>query len=145
MDLPQPTGPLTRSSQFKFNSERSFLILLILMLLGPMARPSWGSTPTEPEPPPSEAKRLERALDEALNALATGMQTLVGLAEQSKDKWERCRSGGSKEEWCLKMKDALARLERLGGKEPTDAPKSKSEPPSSNPADPEETAPGASR
>ncbi|WDT79256.1 MAG: hypothetical protein MPW14_19215 [Candidatus Manganitrophus sp.] len=82
----------------------------------PGRSPGLGAPPAEPEPPPSETERLERALDEALNALATGMQTLVGLAEKSKGKWEQCQSGESKEEWCVKMKDALARLERLDEK-----------------------------
>lgn len=137
MNLPQPARPLGRTSQNGSRTGSLFVVLTIFFFL--LSHPAWSATPSEPEPP-SETKRLERALDEALNALATGMQTLVGLAEKSKDKWERCRSGGSKEEWCLKMKDALARLERLGGKEPTAPPKSDSNhPPDTQPAPPEET------
>jgi len=112
-----------------------FIFIAILLILCRIDRPAWGSAPSEPDPPPSETKRLERALDEALNALATGMQALVGLAEKSQDKWQRCQSGASKEEWCLKMKDALARLERLGGKGAPAPPES----PPSSPSRPEQT------
>lgn len=121
MSLPQQTPWLKKRFQ---KSKRAALFIGILLILCQGDRLAWGSAPSEPEPPPSETKRLERALDEALNALATGMQTLVGLAEKSKGKWEQCQSGASKEEWCLKMKDALARLERLGGKESPAPPKS---------------------
>ena len=131
MDLPQPSRLPKRWSQ-KLN--RTLLFLGVLMALCQLHLPAWGTTSPEPEPPSSEAERIDRALDEALNALATGMQSLAGLAEEGKRRWEQCRSGISKEEWCLKMKDALARLERLSRKESTPPPKSDSDaPPPSNP------------
>lgn len=132
MDLP----PRGRHSPEKPSqkSKRRRLFIAILLILCQIYLPAWGSAPPESEPPPTETTQLERALDEALDALATGMQTLVGLAEKSKDKWEQCRSGASKEAWCLKMNDALARLERLGGKESPAPPESESgSPPSASP------------
>ncbi|MDC4206482.1 MAG: hypothetical protein MPW17_10240 [Candidatus Manganitrophus sp.] len=114
-------------------SRRWALFVVIFLILCQVDLPVWGAPPAEPEPPPSETERLERALDEALNALATGMQTLVGLAEKSKGKWEQCQSGESKEEWCVKMKDALARLERLDEKESPAPPESESSTPDQKP------------
>lgn len=120
-------------------SRRWALFVVIFLILCQVDRTVWGAPPAEPEPPPSETERLERALDEALNALAAGMQTLVGLAEKSKRKWEQCQSGESKEEWCVKMKDALARLERLDEKGSPASPESESTPPPSTPPGPEPT------
>lgn len=113
---------------------------MTLLILCQIGLPAWGAEPSEPKPPPSETEQLERALDEALNALATGMQTLVGLAERSKGKWEQCQSGESKEEWCAKMKDALARLERLDENGSPAPPESESAPlPDPKPTPDEET------
>ncbi|MCG3116439.1 MAG: hypothetical protein LLH30_12235 [Candidatus Manganitrophus sp. SA1] len=118
---------------------RRWALVVIFLILCQVDLPVWGAPPAEPEPPPSETERLERALDEALNALATGMQTLVGLAEKSKGKWEQCQSGESKEEWCVKMKDALARLERLDEKESPIPPESESTTPDPKPTPDEES------
>lgn len=86
--------------------------------------------PQDAPPSPSpDIERLERALDDALDALATGMETLAALAERSQEKWTRCRSGDSDEAWCRKMKDALERLERLGGKDRAPAPPDQEAPP----------------
>ncbi|MCG3111109.1 MAG: hypothetical protein MCM46_04720 [Candidatus Manganitrophus sp. SB1] len=120
-------------------SRRWALPVVIFLILCQVDLPVWGAPPAEPEPPPSETERLERALDEALNALATGMQTLVGLAEKSKGKWEQCQSGESKEEWCVKMKDALAQLERLDEKESPAPPESESSTPDPKPTPDEES------
>lgn len=120
-------------------SRRWVLPVVIFLILCQVDRTVWGAPPAEPEPPPSETERLERALDEALNALAAGMQTLVGLAEKSKGKWEQCQSGESKEEWCVKMKDALARLERLDEKESPAPPESESSTPDPKPTPDEES------
>lgn len=94
--------------------------LFIFMTLISLAAPSAFGAASEPEPnrSPPAVKEPDRSLDEALNALATGMQALVGLVEKSKDKWDRCQSGASEEAWCLKMKDAFERLEELAKKEP---------------------------
>ncbi|NKE70752.1 hypothetical protein [Candidatus Manganitrophus noduliformans] len=119
--------------RFQKSNRRALFFFLILFQT---AFPVWAAPPSEPEPPPSEAERIERALDEALNTLADGMQALVGLAEKSKEKWEQCQSGESKEEWCVKMKDALARLERLDEKGSPAPPESESSPP----PDPEPTS-----
>ncbi|MBI3804547.1 MAG: hypothetical protein HY282_12385 [Nitrospirae bacterium] len=104
-----------------FLTARAIRTLAALLLLGLF---SFGAAPTvaaeEPAPPASDAERIERALDSALDAIATGMQTLVVLAEKSQEKWSRCRSGHSEEAWCVKMKDALTRLERLSGGETSD-------------------------
>lgn len=120
-------------------SRRWALPVVIFLILCQFDLPVWGAPPEEPEPPPSETERLERALDEALNALATGMQTLVGLAEKSKGKWEQCQSGESKEAWCVKMKDALARLERLDEKESPAPPESEPSTPDPKPTPDEES------
>lgn len=120
-------------------SRRWAIPVVIFLILCQVDLPGWGAPPAEPEPPPSETERLERALDEALNALAAGMQTLVGLAEKSKGKWEQCQSGESKEEWCVKMKDALARLERLDEKESPAPPESESSTPDPKPTPDEES------
>jgi hypothetical protein len=89
-----------------------------LLLLSFVFTPAVGAGEDPPAGPPPEKTRpsgqeLDRALDQALNALAESMQTLSRLAEEGQEKFKKCQSGESKEEWCLKMRDALHRLERL--------------------------------
>ncbi|HET6371376.1 MAG TPA: hypothetical protein VFG95_09270 [Nitrospiria bacterium] len=76
--------------------------------------------------PLPDARELERSLDETLNALAKSMETLSILIEHSQEKFERCRSGESTEEWCTKLRETLKRLQRLensmGGRPEEDLP-----------------------
>lgn len=100
-----------------------FLFLLPVHLFTPpllATEPALGSE-TSPSPSPL-IEELEHSLDEALNALANAMLTLVNLAERSKEKWRKCQSGGSQDEWCLKMKEAFKRLERLSKKKNGERP-----------------------
>lgn len=80
----------------------------ILAAEGPSDAPS-----SPPSDLPLEMEELQRLLDQALDALADSMQALSHLAEEGQKKFQACQSGESREEWCLKMQDALMRLRRL--------------------------------
>jgi hypothetical protein len=87
-----------------------FLSLIFTPLVRAQEKPPTGQPPEKKRP---SGEELEHALNQALNALAESMQTLSRLVEESQEKFKKCQSGESKEEWCLKMRDALERLERL--------------------------------